>query len=69
MIAVVFYHGEKPWNWPKSLKKGLWGRILQEIPPSLERDMLDYGIRVLDTHDHKVTGLSQEKIKKLKNGI
>ena len=54
VIAVVFYHGEKPWNWPKSLKKGLWGRILQEIPPSLEKDMLDYGIRVLDTHDHKV---------------
>ena len=51
VIAVVFYHGKEPWKWAKSLKKGLWGQILPEIPSSLEKDVLDYGMRVLDTHD------------------
>ena len=54
MIAVVFYHGKEPWKWSKSLKKGLWGRVLPKIPPSLAKDMLDYGIRLIDTHDPKV---------------
>ncbi len=54
VIAIVFYHGKEPWKWAKSLKKGLWGRILPEIPSSLEKDVLDYGMRVLDTHDPQV---------------
>ncbi len=54
VIAVVFYHGKEPWKWEKSFKKGLWGRILPEIPSSLEKDVLDYRIRVLDTHDPRV---------------
>ena len=54
VIAIVFYHGKEPWKWAKSLKKGLWGEILPKIPSSLEKDVLDYGIRVLDTHDPQV---------------
>ena len=48
VIAVLLYNGEEPWRWPKSLKEGLWGRILPEIPSSLEKDALNYGIRVVD---------------------
>ena len=48
VIAVVFYHGEEPWEWAKSLKEGLWGRVLPNFPSSLAKDVLDFGIRVVD---------------------
>ena len=50
VIAVLFYHGKRPWKWPKSLKKGLWSGILPEIPSSLEKDVVNYGIRLVDAH-------------------
>ena len=50
----MFYHGREPWNQPKSFKKGLWGRILPEIPSSLAKDVLDYGLRVVDASDPAV---------------
>ena len=54
MIAVVFYHGKESWKGEKSFQKGLWGRFLSKIPPSLLKDMLNYGIRLIDIHDPKV---------------
>ena len=61
VIAVVFYHGEEPWKWAKSLKQGLWGRVLPKIPPSLAKDVLDYGIRLIDAHDPKVEQAIRDK--------
>ena len=61
VIAVLFYHGVRPWKWAKSLKEGLWGGILPEIPSSLKRDVLDYGMRVLDTHDPRIERAIKDK--------
>ena len=54
VFAVLFHHGKKPWPGRTSLKEGLWGRLLPKIPSSLKKDMLDCGLRIIDTHDPKV---------------
>ena len=54
VFAVLFHHGPQPWPGRRSLKKGLWGRLLPKIPSSLKKDMLDCGLRIIDTHDPKV---------------
>ena len=59
VIAVLLYNGKEPWRWPKSLKEGLWGDILQKMPSSLVKDVIDLGIRVLDVN----SPLAQKAIK------
>ena len=59
VIVVVFYHGKEPWKWPKSLQGGLFGEA--KIPSSLQKDMLNYGIRVLDTHDPRIERAIKDK--------
>ena len=59
VIVVVFYHGKQPWNQPKSLQGGLFGEA--EIPFSLQKDMLNYKMRVLDTHDPRIERAIQDK--------
>ena len=59
VIVVVFYHGKEPWKWPKSLQKGLFGEA--KIPFSLQKDMLNYNLRVIDTHDPRIGRAIKDK--------
>ena len=59
VIVVVFYHGKEPWNQPKSLQEGLFGEA--EIPSSLQKDMLNYNMRVIDTHDPRIERAIKDK--------
>ena len=61
VFCIVFYHGSKPWKWEKSLRKGLWGKLLSKIPSSLRQDMLDSRIRVLDTSSPEVEAAIKNK--------
>ena len=61
VASLVFYHGKEPWRWPKSFKKGFWGRILSKIPSSLAKDVLDFSPRIIDTHDPKVVRVIKDK--------
>ena len=61
VFSVLFYHGPQPWPGDISLKKGLWSKILSKIPPSLQKDMLDCGLRIVDTHDPKVERAIKDK--------
>ena len=61
VYSFVLYHGEIPYKWGNSLKKGLWGRILGKIPSSLRKGMLDCEIRVLDIRDVKVRRAIRDK--------
>ena len=61
VFSVLLYHGPQPWPGWTSLKKGLWGWILSKIPPSLEKDMLDCGIRLVDTHSPAVEKAIKDK--------
>ena len=54
VLVVVVYNGKKTWRWPKSLQKGLWGNEITKIPLSLQKSMLNYDLRVLDTHTPEV---------------
>ena len=50
VTPVLFYHGKKPYKWSLSFQEGVWGRLFAKIPVSLRKDMLNYRLRVLDTH-------------------
>ena len=50
VLAVLVYNGRKPWKWGKSFQQGLWGADFAKIPLSLQKDMLNFGLRLLDTH-------------------
>ena len=58
---LSFITEKKPWRWPKSFKKGFWGRILSKIPSSLAKDVLDFRPRIIDTHDPKVLRAIKDK--------
>ena len=61
VVVVVVYNGREPWKWARSFQEGLWGSAFRagsaggagsapQIPLSLQKDMLDFGLRILDTH-------------------
>ena len=54
VIPVLFYHGKKPWVWPKSFQEGFLGDILPKIPLSMRKNVLNFDAKVIDTHDRKV---------------
>ena len=51
VIAVVFYHGKDLGSGKNPLRKGYGGVFCQKFLLLWNKDVLDYGIRVLDTHD------------------
>ncbi len=54
VIPVLFYHGKEAWRWKISFQEGFLGDILTKIPVSLQKNVLNYEPRLLDTHDPKV---------------
>ena len=61
IVAVVVYNGKEPWRWPKSFQEGLWGANFAKIPLSLQKDMLNFGLRVLDTHTSEVAKAIEDR--------
>ena len=61
VIPVLFSHGKKPWQGKKSFQQGFWGQNFAKIPASIGKDMLNYGVRLLDTHDTKVSAALKDK--------
>ena len=60
-IAVVVYNGKQPWRWPKSFQEGLWGNEITKIPLSLQKSMLNYDLKVLDTHTPEVAKAIEDR--------
>ena len=54
IIAVLFYHGEQPLKWKKSLQEEDFGSFFQKIPMESRKDMLNYGLRIINTQDPKI---------------
>ena len=54
VLPVLFYNGKEPWKWKKTFQEGLWGESFAEIPVSARKIMLNYELRVLDTHEERV---------------
>ncbi len=54
IMAVLFYHGEEPLKWKKSLQEEDFGPLFSKIPAESRKDMLNYGLRVINTKDPKI---------------
>jgi len=54
IIPVLFYHGKEPLKWEKSLQEEDFKSFFSEIPAESRRDMLNYGLRIINTQDPKV---------------
>ena len=51
VLVVVVIMERNPWRWPLDFQKGLWGVDFAKILLSLQEDMLDFDLRLLDRHD------------------
>ena len=60
IMAVLFYHG-KNMDWKKSLLEKDFSPFLSKIPIEIKRDMLNYGLRVINTKDPKVRKVFKDK--------
>ena len=60
VIPIVFYHGKEPWRWPISFQEAFFGPFFDKIPVSFRKSMLDYKLKLLDTHDPKVQKALQD---------
>ena len=54
IIAVLFYHGKGPLKWKKSLQEEDFKTFFSKIPVESRKDMLNYGIRIIDTQSPKI---------------
>ena len=54
IITVLFYHGEQPLKWKKSLQEEDFKPFFSKIPVESRRDMLNYGLRIINTKDPKI---------------
>ena len=61
VLPVLFYNGKEPWKWKKTFQEGLWGKSFAEIPVSARKNMLNYELRVLDTHEERVKKAIRDK--------
>ena len=54
IISSLFYHGEQPLKWKKSLQEEDFGPFFPKIPLETRKDMLNYGLRIINTKDSKI---------------
>ena len=59
IIPVLFYHGRKPWNWSLSFQDTYFG--FSEIPIESKPNMLNYKLKLLDTHNPRVQKVFKNK--------
>ena len=54
IISVLFYHGEKPLKWKKSLQEEDFGPFFSKIPIESRKNMLNYEPKIINTQDPKI---------------
>ena len=61
IIPVLFYHGKQPLKWNKSLQEEDFKSFFSKIPIESRKDMLNYGLRVIDTRSPKIRKLYEDQ--------
>ena len=61
ILPILFYHGEKPWQWKTSFKEGHFGKDLSKIPVFFRENMLDYKLILFDTNDPRIKRFFKDK--------
>ena len=54
IITVLFYHGEQPPKWKKSLQEEDFGPFFSKIPVESRKNMLNYEPKIINTKDPKI---------------
>ena len=54
IISVLFYHGEQPIKWKKSLQEEDFGLFFDKIPVESRKNMLNYEPKIINTKDPKI---------------
>jgi len=54
IIPVLFYHGEQPIQWKRSLQEEDFGSFFSGIPAESRKNMLNYEPKVINTKDPKI---------------
>ena len=61
IIPVLFYHGKAPWKWKLSFQEAIFGKFFSKIPISFRKNMLNYKLRLLNTHDSRIARAFKDK--------
>ena len=61
VLPVLFYHGKAPWNWELSFQEAILGEFFVKIPRSIRKNMLNCGLRLLNTRDKKLQRVFNDK--------
>ena len=69
VIPVLFYHGKQPWTWKRSFQEVFLGECFSEIPAGFRRSMLNYRLKLLDTHDPKTKRAFDDRSIKSRGGF
>ncbi len=54
IISSLFYHGEQPLKWKKSLQEEDFGSFFKKIPMESRKNMLNYEPKIINTRDPKI---------------
>ena len=54
VISMLFYYGKEPLKWKKSLQEEDFKSFFSKIPIESRKDMLNYGLRIINTQDPKI---------------
>ena len=61
VLAVLFYHGKAPLKWKSSLQEEGFQGFFEKIPLETRRNMLNYGLRIINTQDPKIQKACEDK--------
>ena len=53
-MAVLFYHGKAPLKWKNSLLEEDFQGFFDKIPLETRQNMLNYGLRIINTQDPEI---------------
>ena len=54
IVPLLFYHGEQPLKWKKSLQEEDFGPFFSKIPVESRKNMLNYKPKIINTQDPKI---------------
>ena len=61
VLAVLFYHGKAPLKWKNSLQEEDFQGFFEKIPLETRKNMLNYGLRIINTQDPKIQKVCKDK--------
>ena len=61
IITVLVSHGKSRWKGAKTFQEASYKGFLSKIPAESRKNMLNYGIRLLDLQDPKLKGIFRNK--------